>query len=59
MEYDERDKPASIEVWYDRHTKSWVVQRFTENHSQIGDADYVYTKREAKLLETQYRKEVS
>jgi hypothetical protein len=34
-------------VWYDRHTRSWVVQLLDDRDNQIGDADFVATKGEA------------
>ena len=37
-------------MWYDRYTKSWVVQVKDENDNQIGTADYVYSRREAVLI---------
>ena len=37
----------TIDKWYDKFTKSWVVQLKDENDYQIGDAIYVYSKREA------------
>jgi len=37
-------------MWYDRYTKSWVVQVKDENDNQIGTADYVYSRKEAVII---------
>ena len=34
-------------IWYDRHTRSWVVQLLDDRGNQIGDADFVATKSSA------------
>jgi hypothetical protein len=36
-----------IDVWYDRYTNSWVTQLKDGEENQIGNADYVHSKREA------------
>ena len=36
-----------VEMWYDRYTRSWVVQTF-KNGNQVGEATYVYSKGEAE-----------
>ena len=38
-------------IWYDRHTRSWVVQLLDDRNNQIGDADFVATKGEAQAYE--------
>ena len=53
-----RETVVYVKRWYDRATKSWVVQRCNVDHDQVGDADYVYTKREADDLCAQYQKEI-
>lgn len=30
-----------VDTWYDRHTRSWVVQLKDRDGNQIGDAEYV------------------
>lgn len=48
--YEQSDsKPiiTSIDMWYDRHSKNWVIQRKDINGYQVYSADYVYTKSEA------------
>lgn len=40
--------------WYDRQTKSWVVQRKDAEGNQVGEADYVYSREEAIRLADQY-----
>lgn len=39
--------PHHVEVWYDRHSKSWVVQLMNVSGYQIDTAVYVHSKREA------------
>jgi len=39
--------PFSIDMWYNRSDKSWVVQVKDEENNQIGDSVYVGTKPEA------------
>jgi len=33
--------PHHVDMWYDRNTKSWVIQLKSVDDYQIGDADYV------------------
>ena len=40
-------KPFSIDMWYSRSERSWVVRIKDEEGNQIGDAVYVYSKPEA------------
>lgn len=40
---------TSVDMWYDRTTRNWVVQVKDEHGNQIGDAVYVYTQPEALL----------
>jgi len=37
-----------VDYWYDRHTRSWVVQCVDSQGNQVGEARYVYTKLEAQ-----------
>lgn len=46
-----------IDQWYDRRTRSWVVQRMDAQGNQVGDAEYVYTRREADLIRRQWEVE--
>jgi len=39
--------PFSIDMWYNRHDKSWVVQLKDEDNNQLGDSTYVHSKPEA------------
>lgn len=45
-EFDET--VANIDTWYDRHTRLWVIQMLNKDGYQIGDAEYVYGKQEAR-----------
>jgi len=52
-------KATWVDVWYDRHTRSWVVQQKDDNGHQIGpSANYVYTRREALALKEEYLREI-
>lgn len=46
-----------VDYWYDKNTKSWVVQRKDNRGDQIGNADYVYSKKEALDLVKHYNEE--
>lgn len=52
-------KPHHVDMWYDRHTRCWVVQLLDDEDNQIGTAVYVYSKREAadekKYLEKEHK----
>jgi len=37
-----------VDYWYDRHTRSWCVQCVDSQGNQVGEARFVYTKREAQ-----------
>lgn len=48
-------KPSKVDMWYDRHERSWVVQLKDQEENQIGEATYVYSKPEA-LSQVEYLK---
>lgn len=54
---DEDGRWTSEEKWYNRYEKSWVVQRMDAEGNQVGDADYVYSKREAEAIIKEYEAE--
>jgi hypothetical protein len=37
----------TVEFWYSRSVRSWVVQVKDAEGNQVGDAHYVYSKQEA------------
>lgn len=39
-----------VVYWYDRHTRSWVVQRKDKSDNQIGDAYYTASKHDAQAV---------
>ena len=47
-----------IEYWYDRRTRSWVIQRMDKQRNQIGEAIYVGTK-ECMMHELELLKDLS
>jgi len=46
-EPSESKPPFKVDRWYDRHTKSWVVQLKDEDGNQIGNATYLGVKQQA------------
>jgi hypothetical protein len=44
--------------WYDKHTRSWVVQAKDSEDNQIGEAVYVASKREAIAEEAQMKLDI-
>lgn len=41
------EKPFSVDMWYNRHERSWVIQVKDEDNCQIGNSVYVHSKQEA------------
>ena len=41
--------PHHVDMWYDRNTKSWVIQLKNKDNYQIGDAEYVGGGKEIAL----------
>jgi len=46
-ELPKEEIPFSIDMWYNRPERAWVVQLKDEENNQIGDSVYVGTKPEA------------
>lgn len=44
-----------VEVWYNKHEKSWVIQVKDKHGYQIGNSYYQYTKPTIKELEKEYK----
>lgn len=55
MEFD--TAVTSVDAWYDKHTRLWVVQLLNKDGYQVGDAQYVYGKAEAKAVKAELEKE--
>ena len=51
------EKIAYIDCWYDRHTRLWVLQKMNKEGFQIGDAYYIYGKKEAQEYKKQLEQE--
>lgn len=47
----------TIEVWHDRFTNTWVVQRKDNEGNQIDKVDYVHSKKEALDYANTYKTE--
>lgn len=56
-EYDVPDKPYKVDRWYDRRTRSWVIQLKDKEGNQIGNAIYVASKGEALQQEKEWKEE--
>jgi hypothetical protein len=52
------DIVATVECWYDRHTRSWVIQRRNSEGDQVGAADYIGTKAGAVVVRRSRETEV-
>lgn len=50
-------KIVSTDRWYDRQTRSWVVQALDISGNQVGSAHYVYSKREAQDIQREIARE--
>ena len=42
VEFDEN--VTAIDAWYDRHSRSWVIQKLNKDGYQVDDAVYVGDK---------------
>lgn len=49
---------VSIDAWYDRHTKLWVIQKLNKSGYQVGDAIYVYGKKAAMDTKKELEQEI-
>lgn len=51
-------KAASVEMWYDRHRREWVVYPVDANGCQIAPARYGFSKSEAKDIKAEIENEI-
>jgi len=56
-EYGDQVKTVWLDKWYDRHTRSWIIQLKDDNDYQIGDAIYCGNKDESIILYNDLLKE--
>ena len=57
-EWTELDETITdVDVWYDRRTRLWVIQKLNKNGYQIGNAIFVYGKKSAMETAEEIRKE--
>lgn len=54
---NQESKPSKVDMWYDRHEYSWVIQLKDTEGNQIGDAIYVHSKPEALKQVDDWKKE--
>ena len=47
--------PTTIIRWYDKNTRSWIVQLKDQEGHQIGEAIYIHSKIEAIKEETKLK----
>lgn len=54
---DERDDvPATVDMWYDRGERAWIIQLKDHRGYQVGAAEYVYSgKADAVIVRNQMR----
>ena len=57
IDYGKESIPDHIKYWYDRHTRSWIVQLMDNEDNQIDEATYVYKKSEALKQVEDWEKE--
>lgn len=52
-------RPAvAVRQWYDRHARTWVVQRVDADGGQVGDAEFAGTRAGADAIARQLRDEL-
>ena len=58
VDWTELDETITdVDVWYDRHTRLWVIQKLNKDGYQIGDSVIVYGKKSAMKTAEEIRKE--
>jgi hypothetical protein len=50
-DYDDMSAVERIGYWYDRRTRSWIIQRLDANGNQLGDATYIGSGRDDAMAE--------
>lgn len=48
---------ASIDTWYDRHTRLWIIQKLNKEGYQIDSATYVYGKKLAMQVAAELKEQ--
>jgi hypothetical protein len=55
--------PDHVDMWYDTHTKTWVIQTKDKYNNQIGESEYISGKQSAlkvkKEAEEKLQKELN
>ena len=51
-------KAATVEMWYDRHRREWVVYPVDANGYQVAPARYAFSKSEAKDIKAEIENEI-
>lgn len=49
----EEPKATSIEMWYDRHYRHWVIYPVDEFGNQLAEAQYGFGKQEANKIKAE------
>ena len=57
-EQQQEPKATHVDAWYDRHTRLWVIQCLDEDGYQVGDAQYVYGKKDAMDRKAELEREL-
>lgn len=48
---------TNIDAWYDRHSRSWVIQKLNKDGYQVGDADYTGTREDKDWIVANLKEE--
>jgi hypothetical protein len=51
-------KITHVEMWYDRHSRNWIVQRKDVNEYQIGDAAFAGTRKDALAAKKRFESDI-
>lgn len=49
---------VKVDRWYDRKSRSWVIQKLDANGYQIGDAEHSGTRRGAVMIAEEWQREI-
>lgn len=58
MENVEVRKPVAISMWYDRHTRAWVLYPVSVEGYQLDTARYGFSRAEAKAIKEDWENEL-
>ena len=50
-------KAVAVDMWYDRHRREWVLYPIDDEGNQLAEAQYGFSKAEAKALKQELEAE--